>query len=206
MTAMRCGPPIHSVVSTLPFGACVIQGPTLHIAGVQNIVAECLMSGVPIFIAVEAANVKATFVAPKIIIEEDMYECDGSMYVLSLNTALYTSGTHVLSVCSSAPLEKPRYNAYCEGRMSFLMHVDIFSYPLNLVLIPSAIGNWIVLGNFVCAFGEHNFYNSCNAVFAVLAEKLFVPDEFVQSRRAFVGATGSGALTRGRCCFFSLVW
>ena len=49
--AMRCGVPVPSIISSLPFAACVIEVPRLYTAGLHNLVARLLLSGVPMFIA-----------------------------------------------------------------------------------------------------------------------------------------------------------
>ena len=58
--AMRCGVPVPSIISSLPFAACVIEVPRLYTAGLHNVVAQLLLSGVPVCIAGESADVKAT--------------------------------------------------------------------------------------------------------------------------------------------------
>ena len=67
----------------------------------------------------EGADVRATVAPLKATVAEDMYQCDVSVMIcnLSSKTPLYTSSTHLLSICFSAPFEKKltRYVAYCEG-------------------------------------------------------------------------------------------
>ena len=82
LMAMRCGVLVPSIISSLPFAACVIEPPRLYTAGLHNLVAQVLLSGVPVFIAGESADVKATVAALKATIAEDMYQCDVSIYNL----------------------------------------------------------------------------------------------------------------------------
>ena len=129
---MRCGVPVPSVISSRPFAACVIEVPRLYTAGLHNLVAQLLLSGVPMFIAGESADVKATVAALKATVAEDMYQCDVSIYNLSTKTPLYTSTSHVVSICSATAFDTrlPRYVAYAEGPMSSMMPVEIFSFLL----------------------------------------------------------------------------
>ena len=92
----------------------------------------------------EGADVRATVATVKAIVVEDMYWCDVSTYDLSSKTPLYTPSTHLLSICSAAPFEKklPRYVAYHEGPMSFVMPVEIFWYLLNLVYCMELVSAW----------------------------------------------------------------
>ena len=45
--AMRCGPPIPNIISSLHFAACVIEVPGLYTTGLHNLVAQLLLCGVP---------------------------------------------------------------------------------------------------------------------------------------------------------------
>ena len=72
--AMRCGVPVPSIISSLPFAACVIEVPRLYTAGLHNVVAQLLLSRVPVFIAGESADVKATVAALKATVAEDLYQ------------------------------------------------------------------------------------------------------------------------------------
>ena len=74
--AMRCGFPVPSILSSLPFGAYVIEVPRLYTAGLHNLVAQLLLSGVHVFIAGESPHVKATVAVLKGTVAEDMYQCD----------------------------------------------------------------------------------------------------------------------------------
>ena len=94
LMAMRCGVPVPSIISSLPFAACVIEVPRLYTAGLHNLVAQLLLSGVPVFIAGESADVKATVAALKATVAEDMCQCDVAIYNLSSKTPLYTSTSH----------------------------------------------------------------------------------------------------------------
>ena len=100
LMAMRCGVPVPSIISSLPFAPCVIEVPRLYTAGLHNLVAQLLLSGVPVFIAGESAHVKAAVAALKATVAEDMYQCDVAIYNLSTKTPLYTSTSHLVSVCS----------------------------------------------------------------------------------------------------------
>ena len=91
LMAMRCGVPVPGIISSLPFVGCVIEVPRLYTAGLHNMVAQLLLSGVPVFIAGESADVKATVAALKAIVAEDMYQCDVAICNLSTKTPLYTS-------------------------------------------------------------------------------------------------------------------
>ena len=73
LMAMRRGVAVPSILSSLPFAACVIEVPRLYTAGLHNVVAQLLLSGVPVFIAGESADVKATVAALKASVAEDMY-------------------------------------------------------------------------------------------------------------------------------------
>ena len=74
---------------------------------------------------------------------EDMYQCDVSIYNLSSKTPFYTSSSHLVSICSATAFDTkmPRYVAYIEGPMSFLLPIEIFSYLLSLVPVPERAGN-----------------------------------------------------------------
>ena len=56
---MRCGVPFPSIISSLPFVACVIEVPRLYTAGLHNLVAQPYLCGVPVFIAAQSTDVKA---------------------------------------------------------------------------------------------------------------------------------------------------
>ena len=94
--AMRCGVPVPSIISSLPFAACVIEVPRLYTTSLHNLVAQLLLSGVPVFIAGESADVKAAVAALKATVTEDMYQCDVAIYNLSSKTPLYTSSSHLV--------------------------------------------------------------------------------------------------------------
>ena len=102
---MRCGVPVPSIISSLPFAACVIEVPRLYTAGLRNLVAQLLLSSVPVFNVRESAHVKATVAAFKATIVEDMYQCDVSIYNLSTKTPLYTSSSHLVSICSATAFD-----------------------------------------------------------------------------------------------------
>ena len=152
--AMCCGSPIPSIISSLPFAARAIEVHGLYTIGLHNVVARLLLSGVPVFIAGEGADVRADVAALKTTGTHDMYPCDVSIYNLSSKTPLYTSSTHLLSICSSAPFEKklPQYVAYREGAMSSVMPVEIFSYLLNMSLVLQETG--FCLGLCLCILRE----------------------------------------------------
>ena len=104
---MRCGVPVPSIIGSLPFAACVIEVPRLYTAGLHNVVAQLLQSGLPVFIA----DVKATVAALKATVAEDMYQYDVSICLLSTKTPLYTSTSHLVSICSATAFDTrlPRY-------------------------------------------------------------------------------------------------
>ena len=54
---------------------------------------------------------------------EDMYQCDVSIYNLSSKTPLYTSSSHVVSICAATAFDTrmPRYVAYTAGSMSCVL-------------------------------------------------------------------------------------
>ena len=188
---MRCGVPVPSIISSLPFAACVIEVPRLYTAGLHNLVAQLLLSGVPVFIAGESVDVKATVAALKATVAEDMYECDVSIYNLSSKTPLYTFRSHLVSTCSATAFDTrmPCYVAYTKGPMSCVMPVEIFSYLLSLVLVLERAGNWFLLGTLSMHFASMmftRFSKDCNVVCALLGEETVVPDEFVQSIRAAI--------------------
>ena len=70
LMAMRCGVPVPSIISSLPFAACIIEVPRLYTAGLHNLFAQLLLSGVPVFIAGESADVKAIVAALKATVAE----------------------------------------------------------------------------------------------------------------------------------------
>ena len=83
----------------------------------------------------------------------------------------------------------PRSVAYTEGPMSSVLRVEIFSYPLSLVLVPKLAGNWFLPGTLFVHFASMmstRFSKDCNAVCALLGEETDVLDEFVQSIRAAI--------------------
>ena len=156
LMAMRCGVPVPSIISSLPFAACVIEVPRLYTAGLHNLVAQLLLSGVPVFIAGKSADVKATVAALKATVAEDMYERDVAIYNLSSKTPLYTSTSHLVSICSATAFDNrlPRYVAFTEGPMSYVMLVEIFSFLLSLVPVPERAGNWFLLGTLSVYFAS----------------------------------------------------
>ena len=189
LMAMRCGVPVPSIISSLPFAACIIEVPRLYTAGLHNLVAQLLLSGVPVFIAGESADVKATVAALKATVAEDMYQCDVALYNLSSKTPLYTSTSHVVSICSATAFDNrlPRYVAFTEGPMSSVMPVEIFSFLLSPVPVPERAGNWFLLGTLSVYFASMmstRFSKDCNVVCALLGEETVVPDDFVQLIRA----------------------
>ena len=70
---MRCGSPIPSIISSLPFAACIIEMPRLCTSGLHNLLAQLLLSNVPVFICRESPDVKGTAAAMKVRVAEDMY-------------------------------------------------------------------------------------------------------------------------------------
>ena len=62
---MRRGVPVPSIIMSLPFAACVIELPRLYAASLHTVVAQLHLSRVPVFIAGEFADVKATVAALK---------------------------------------------------------------------------------------------------------------------------------------------
>ena len=187
--AIRCGVPVPSIISSLPFAACVIEVPRLYTAGLHNLVAQLLLSGVPVFIAGESPDVKATVAALKATVAEDMYQCDVALYNLSSKTPLYTSTSHLVSVCSATAFDNrlPRYVAFTKGPMSSVMPVQIFSFLLSLVPVPERAGNWFLLGTLSVYFASMmstRFSKGWYVVCALLGEETVVPDEFVQLIRA----------------------
>ena len=191
LMAMRCGVPVPSIITSLPFAACVIEVPRLYTAGLHNLVAQLLLSGVPVLIAGESADVKATVAALKATLAEDMYQCDVAIYNLSSKTPLYTSTSHLVSICSATAFDNglPRYVAFTEGPMSSVMPVEIFSFLSSLVPVPERAGNWFLPGTLSVYFASMmstRFSKDCNVVCALLGEETVVPDEFVQSIRAAI--------------------
>ena len=81
------------------------------------------------FIAGESPNARATVATLKTCVAEDVYWCDVWIYNLSAKTPLYSSTSHLLSICSSAAFQKklPRYVVYREGPMSSVLPIEIFS-------------------------------------------------------------------------------
>ena len=188
--AMRCGVPVPTIISSLPFAACVIEVPRLYTAGLHNVDAQLLLFGVPVFIAGESANVKATVAALKAV-AEDMYQCDVSIYNLSTKTPFYTSRSHLVSICSATAFDTrmPRYVAYTEGPMSSVLPVEVFSYLLSLVPVPQRAGNLFLLGTVSVHFASMmstRFSKDCYVACALLVEETAVPDEFVQSITAAI--------------------
>ena len=122
--------------------------PRLFIAGLHNLVAQLLLSGVPVFIAGESAHVKVTVPALKATVAEDMYQCDVSIYNLSTRTLLYTSTSRLVSICSATAFDTrlPRYMACTEGPMSSMMPVEMFSFLLSVVPVitpPHFTLSWV---------------------------------------------------------------
>ena len=101
---MHSGSPIPSIISSLPFAACVIEVPRLYTTSLHKLVAQLLLFGVLVFIVGEAANVKASVALLKASIAEDMYQCDMTVDILSSKTPLYNSSSHLLAFCSSMPV------------------------------------------------------------------------------------------------------
>ena len=160
-------------------------------ASLHNLVAHLLLSGVPVFIAGESADVKATVAALKATVAEDMYQCDVAIYNLSTKTPLYTSTSHLVSIRSATAFDNrlPRYVAFTEGPMSSVMPVEIFSFLLSLVPVPERAGNWFLLGTLSVYFASmmpNRFSKDCNVVCALLGEETVVRDELVQSIRAAI--------------------
>ena len=191
LMAMRCGVPVPSIISSLPFAACIIEVPRLYTARVHKLVVQLLLSGVPVFIAGECADVKATVAALKATVAQDMYQCDVSIYNLSTKTLLYTSSSHLVSICSATDFDSrmPRYAAYTEGPMSSVLPVEIFSYPLSPVPAPERASNWFLPGTVFVHFASMmstTFSKDCNVVCALLGEETDVPDTFFQSIRAAI--------------------
>ena len=136
----------------LPSAACVIDVPRLYMASLHNLVAQLLLSGVPVCIAGESADVKAIVVALKATVAQDMSECDVSVYNLSSKTPLYTSSSHPVSICSATAFDTrmPRYVAYTKRLMSSVLLVETFSYLLSLVPVPERAGTGFCWGRCLC--------------------------------------------------------
>ena len=188
---MRCGVPVPSIISSLPFAACVFEVPRLNYAGLHNVVAQLLLPGVPVFIACESVDVNATVAALKATVAEDMYQCDVAIYNLSTKTPLYTSTFHLVPVCAATAFDNnmPHYVAFTEEPMSSVMPVEIFSFLLSLVPVPKRAGNWFLLGTLSVYFASMmstRFSKDCNVVCALLGEETVVSDEFVQSIKAAI--------------------
>ena len=191
LMAMRCGVSVPSIISSLPFAACVIEVPRLYTTGLHDLVAQLLLSGVPMFIAGEFADVKATIAALKATVAEDMYHCDVAIYKLSTKTPPYTSTSHPVSICSSTTFDNrpPRYVAFTAGPMSSVLPVEIFSFLLSLVPVPQRAGNWFLLGALSVYFASMmstRVSKDCNVVCALLGEETIVPDDFVPSIRVAI--------------------
>ena len=157
--------------------------PRLYTPGLHNLVAQLLLSGVPVFIAGESADVKA--IALKANVAEDMHQCDVSIYNSSTKTPLYTSTCHLVSICYATALDArmPCYVAYTEGPTSSMMPVEIF-FP-----VIERAGNWFLLGTLSAYFASMmstRFSKDCNVVCAFLGEETIVPEEFDQSIRAAI--------------------
>ena len=152
---------------------------------------SCSCPVVIVFIAGESADVKATVAALKAGVAEDMYQCYVSIYNLSTKTPLYTSSSHLVSICPATAFDTrmPRYVAYTQGPMSSVLPVEIFSYLLSLAPVPERAGNWFLPGTLSLYFASMmstRFSKECNVVCALLGEETAVPDEFVQSIRAAI--------------------
>ena len=160
LMAMRCGVPVPSIISSLPFAACVIEMPRLYTAGLHHPVAQLLLSGMPVFIAGESADAKATVAALKATVAEDMYQCDVSIYNLSTQTPLYTSTSHLVSICSATAFDNrmPRYVAFTEGPMSSVMPVEIFSFFFKPGSGPRTGRQLVSAGDSVCVFCKHDVH------------------------------------------------
>ena len=79
--------------------------------------------------------------------------------------------------------------AYTEMPMSFVLHVEIFSYLLSLVPVPERAGSWCLLGTLSAHFASMmstRFSKDSSVVCALLGEETAMPDEFVQSMRAAI--------------------
>ena len=114
-----------------------------------------------------------------------------SIYNLSTSTPLYTSTSHVVSICSAIAFgtRLPRCVAYIEGPMSSVMPVEIFLFLLSLVPVLERAGKWFLLGTLSVYFASMmstRFSKDCNVVCAFLGEETAVTDEFVQSMRAAI--------------------
>ena len=179
--------------------------PRLYTARLHNLVAQLLLSGVPVFVAGESADVKATVAALKATVAEDMYQCDVALYNLSSKTPLYTSTSHLVSICSATAFDNslPRYVAFTEGPMSSVMPVEIFSFLLSLVPVPERAGNWFLLGTLFVYFASMmstRFSKDCNVVCALLGEETVLPDDFVQLIRAGITTPTRAPPSHGRMC------
>ena len=73
LMAMRCGVPVPSIITSMPSAAYVIEVPRLYTAGLHNLVAQLLLSGVPVFSVGKSTDAKATVAALKATIAKDMY-------------------------------------------------------------------------------------------------------------------------------------
>ena len=60
------------IISSPPFAACVIEVPMLDTTGLHKVVARLSLCGVPLFIVVEATDVRATVAAAKATVVGDM--------------------------------------------------------------------------------------------------------------------------------------
>ena len=134
---------------------------------------------------------KATLAALKATVAQHMYQGDVSMHNLSSKTPLYTSSSHLVSICSATAFDArmPCCVAYAEGPMSCVLPIHIFLYLLGLVPVPERAGNWFLLGTLSVHFASMmstKFSKDCNVVCALLGEETAVPDEFVQSIRAAI--------------------
>ena len=68
-----------------------------------------------------------------------------------------------------------------------VLPIEIFSYLLSLVRVPSQARNWFLLGTLFVHFATMpttSFSRDCNVVCALLAEECEMPEGFVQSLRA----------------------
>ena len=114
---------------------------------------------------------KGTVAALKVTVAEKMYQCDISIFDLSTKTPLYIARCHLLSICSATTFDKklPRSVAFTVGHLPPVQPIEIFSYLLSLVPVPTRAGNWFLLGtlsvHFACILTT-TFSRDCNVVCA----------------------------------------
>ena len=173
---MRCGSPIPSIISSLPFAACIIEVPHLYTSGLHNLVAQLVLSNVPVFICGETADVNATVAGLQATVAEDLHRCDISIFNLSTRTPLYNASSHLFSICSATAFDTklPRYVAFTQGHLPCVLPIEIFSYLLSLVPVPTRAGNWFLLGTMSVHFASMlttTFSRDCSVVCDLLAEE-----------------------------------